>query len=752
MYCLINKENKMIGFAKSKFKNSVETDSLKPVNINEDAIWNGKEFDYKFQQPPLCEETPFDYAKISSMLLGEMSRFIKPLNGTETRQHNGDISVLIPCYKQSAFIKRAINSCNKQYQKPKEILVLLMDEESYLLKEELESNKEIKVTCFKDKQMCSSKARTYLSERCKTDWLIFLDADDELRKNYIQELDRLDGAVCIGSFIRVSEDGKEYGKNRTTIASNSPVHCIIQNSTCLMHKDFFRDIGQKDEFSSGGEDMDMFLRALKQRKWKFSYTFNTHYIYHTEGKSNVLTKELDSFLTSHFNAFVANKDFFIKELEDIHHKNCYIKKMIWLLKNFTTENIHSFINTTEKIFFDWVYFQQRFVNVYNEKMLASRLRKTENVYRREDYISINNTFVNDVGLLNRNVDVVFFNCNNTYNIEKFIKEEKNILIHKNVYAKLKEQNLAPIDEIFWLLDNYSCFEIDCEKYAESFQQECHSELENEILKNNLTEELKQIFNFVVLKNAEDFFTTIPPKRKDIVLDLTTGFGEDILYENFDKILTTCEERFTNGIYPKLIDGDVNFSEEFQNKIVKRLKNYRDFVIYNKGGRNDIIHNSQNAFVEISLQNWEDVYKEKVNNSIYVIKAGMADADKLKEFLKNNETYSFYVKPNDENIKTKSDVVDFIRKYEGIFEKEYHNLHVFQNITEVMADKNLTHIRNNCKYIEKIIHFDCSDACFRLCKKQNKKYNLSELNSFDVEQITECDYCFIPDAKSSGCKK
>lgn len=68
----------------------------------------------------------------------------------------------------------------------------------------------------------------------------------------------------------------------------------------------------------------------------------------------------------------------------------------------------------------------------------------------------------------------------------------------------------------------------------------------------------------------------------------------------------------------------------------------------------------------------------------------------------------------------SDVSRFINNYKQLLEEDYSNLQILKKITEIMSDENLSHTRKNCKYIEKVLCFDCSDASFKLCKKHNKK--------------------------------
>ena len=44
------------------------------------------------------------------------------------------VTIIIPCYKQAKFVKEALDSCLKQTRKPKQIIILLMDVDSWKLK------------------------------------------------------------------------------------------------------------------------------------------------------------------------------------------------------------------------------------------------------------------------------------------------------------------------------------------------------------------------------------------------------------------------------------------------------------------------------------------------------------------------------------------------------------------------------------------------------------------------------------------
>lgn len=94
------------------------------------------------------------------------------------------ISVIIPCWKQSAHVKYTINSVVDCRQRGiKEILVLLMDSASQSLKEELESI-DPRVKCFLQPRKGLCEARNFLLKHVTSKWIIPLDADDCLLNTF----------------------------------------------------------------------------------------------------------------------------------------------------------------------------------------------------------------------------------------------------------------------------------------------------------------------------------------------------------------------------------------------------------------------------------------------------------------------------------------------------------------------------------------------------------------------------------------
>ena len=52
------------------------------------------------------------------------------MGGNRTHEKSGGVSVLIPCYGKSLYVKEAVESCLNQTMKAEKVIVLLMDDDS----------------------------------------------------------------------------------------------------------------------------------------------------------------------------------------------------------------------------------------------------------------------------------------------------------------------------------------------------------------------------------------------------------------------------------------------------------------------------------------------------------------------------------------------------------------------------------------------------------------------------------------------
>lgn len=182
-----------------------------------------------------------------------------------------NISILIPCYGKSDTIERAVLSAASQTLPAFKILVFLMDEESAAQREKLQEICET-VNCIVSDRLNASAARNKLVELCPTEYFVFLDADDELAENYLEETFKTEGSLVFAPY--------EINGIKNTFPGNSKNWFINGNFTCLFNKTVFTELGGFDEqLGFGGEDADLIMRLLLQGKWKISMTNATCFKY-----------------------------------------------------------------------------------------------------------------------------------------------------------------------------------------------------------------------------------------------------------------------------------------------------------------------------------------------------------------------------------------------------------------------------------------------------------------------------------------
>lgn len=122
------------------------------------------------------------------------------------------VSVIIPLYNKEKYIKNCINSILNQTYKNFEIIVVddgSTDGSNLIMKELIRSNDNI-LYFYRD-HLGVSEARNFGIDKCTGDYIIFVDADDELQKDYLERLLRYKEYDLVVSGLVVSD----LSKNRS---------------------------------------------------------------------------------------------------------------------------------------------------------------------------------------------------------------------------------------------------------------------------------------------------------------------------------------------------------------------------------------------------------------------------------------------------------------------------------------------------------------------------------------------------------
>lgn len=590
-YTMVNTDGEYSGITTVKLNRMIYTDvPVKPITGDEKAVFNfnTNEWEYEFEAHKMEREDSI-YSIINSIPATLYTDNIIPLNGSLVLEKSTDITVLIPCYGKAKYIEEAVKSCINQTMKPVSIIVLLMDDESIAMKEELESLDTI-VTCIVSERLNACASRTKLvNEYCQTDWFILLDADDTLKENFIEETYKVEGSVIVPRKQLMTEDGStiiyEDVFTKQVYLCGNPFIFIFNNLTSLMNKEVFNSIGLDEELCNGGEDFDFVIRLFEQRKYKVAVAGNTCYNY----RQCVGLSNLDAFYKSYLNAVVKNLEFLHKEyvaykgydkFEDLFYHNPTVETYV-SFQNYELANIVIDKDTLIKY-----------------KLYMSKKRTPLAPYSKDQFIVIGGREIPDFMYANKTFDVMFLTELSFYNI--FDDNGIDMVINKDILPEIEE--LKGYDLLVYLLDNYACF-------VENNESERRT---NEEIKEQL---YKSAEHNVLLKKQIEVAETKPKKyksREEYTIPLNINFilhrecnlqcsycnlgsnrggsaiSDDEMFERFDEALTYIEEKLKGYSITIGISGGepTIWTEYFINKLLDRLKNYRKINLFSNGTNRD----------------------------------------------------------------------------------------------------------------------------------------------------------------------
>lgn len=204
-------------------------------------------------------------------------------------------TIIIPCYGHSKYLEECIDSCLSQSIISGRILVLLMDEDSILMKSKIEKKSNI-IKCIISEKMKLSEARNFCVDKIETEYFIPLDADDKIPENFIEEICKIKSdVVYIGSEYFGSKSGfwpdpitEEINWTRLTTFRRNSLVC-----TALIKKESFIKSGKYNESLWAFEDMDLWIRMYKN-DFIFKKCFSTKLLYRKNLSSDSLLSKANS--------------------------------------------------------------------------------------------------------------------------------------------------------------------------------------------------------------------------------------------------------------------------------------------------------------------------------------------------------------------------------------------------------------------------------------------------------------------------
>ncbi|QEC52111.1 glycosyltransferase involved in cell wall biosynthesis [Anseongella ginsenosidimutans] len=184
------------------------------------------------------------------------------------------ISVVIPCYNASQFVQRAIDSSLSQtYQ---DIEIILVDNNSVdntweFLKKAAASHPE-KIRIFRETKAGASAARNRGLYEAKGEWIQFLDADDELLPDKLENqatiIRQYQPELIIEDFDLISKSETGESSTISRIANENPWMGLITvrlGCTCsnLWQKELLMKVGGWNEDIRSSLEYDLLFRILQ---------------------------------------------------------------------------------------------------------------------------------------------------------------------------------------------------------------------------------------------------------------------------------------------------------------------------------------------------------------------------------------------------------------------------------------------------------------------------------------------------------
>lgn len=186
-----------------------------------------------------------------------------------------EVTVIIPVYNRSDYLKKAITSVLQQTYRPKEVIVI-----------DDGSSEEIKTVVKKFDDKCLTyawqphqgvaAARNFGINLSKTNWLAFLDSDDywlptklAVQVKFHQHNPDIFISQTNEIWLRNGKclnQKKHHQKLAGDIFKPSLARCLISPSAVMLHKKILLAVGLFDETLPACEDYDLWLRvALRYR-------------------------------------------------------------------------------------------------------------------------------------------------------------------------------------------------------------------------------------------------------------------------------------------------------------------------------------------------------------------------------------------------------------------------------------------------------------------------------------------------------
>ena len=262
------------------------------------------------------------------------------------------VSIIIPLYNAESTIEKCINSILKQSYKDIEIIIIndgSSDKSLDVVKKISKKDKRLVVIDKENEGV--AKTRNLGIKKATGNYIMFVDNDDYIEKNYIEQFINSveDNDIVIGGYKRIDENGKELLRFelKNTVWSK---YMIITPWSKLYKKEFI--IKNKIEFLDYkiGEDVYFNLTAYsKTNRIKIINTTDYIWFYNSKSVSNTIHKGLNKSVD---NVYLLNK--ILSKIDNKNDKYLYYyieRYIVWyLLYSGKNSNKKEFVEEFKRLY------------------------------------------------------------------------------------------------------------------------------------------------------------------------------------------------------------------------------------------------------------------------------------------------------------------------------------------------------------------------------------------------------------------
>ncbi|MEG2379084.1 MAG: glycosyltransferase, partial [Bacilli bacterium] len=350
---------------------------------------------------------------------------------------NCKVSIVIPVFNGSNYLKEAIDSALAQSYKNIEVIVVNDGSNDEGRTKDIAISYSNKIRYYEKENGGTSSALNFGIEKMKGDYFSWLSHDDIYLPTKIEEqINIIDSKICVvaSNVNIVDKDLKLIKSNKINSLYSKSVSIFLALDTetglngcsLLIPKKIFDDIGFFNENLKSSQDYDMWYRISKKYKFllvdKNLVLSRQHLNQDSKTKNNLCTKESDSF---NYNIL---KDFRKEEILGIFENNCdyliekykifyvsgYVKTSGMILKTIIENSIAlNKFEETNKLLKD------------NLNLMMNNIDYYKNNYRKDKKTILFYSNVWNRGGIEKMLSILLPTLTKNYNIILLSQENKN---------------------------------------------------------------------------------------------------------------------------------------------------------------------------------------------------------------------------------------------------------------------------------------------------------------------------------------